>query len=343
MIKKIILLFILPFFVFTQNIKGKIFNQNNEPMIGVSVYLDGTTLGTFTDENGNFILESSKKFNTILVAKYLGYNQLVVEKPYEKDFLNLTMQPKPNEIEPVLIKKAEFTREEMLKLFREQFLGTTKEGKKCKILNEADLDFEYDLKNRIFYATSDAPIIVINELLGYRLEFTLYQFYANFNLKSIKSKDVVGTLFLGTTQFTETKSDEKTIKNRDKAYYGSSVHFFNTIINNSWSKKGFHLYFKSFQVNANNFFTVTKENDFYKIKVKGDYLKINEKIIFTATFSTLFNHSDQSKVIFKTDEFYSDEFGNNTHNDLILFSGDLGLKKAGNILPLNFVPTIKVN
>ena len=37
----------------------------------------------------------------------------------------------------------------MLKLFREQFLGTSEIARKAKILNEDDLYFDYDEKNRI--------------------------------------------------------------------------------------------------------------------------------------------------------------------------------------------------
>lgn len=48
----------------------------------------------------------------------------------------------------------------------------------------------------------------------------------------------------------------------------------------------------------------------------------------------------QSRVIFKTETFFVDSFGNNSHKDQIVFGGDIGQQKAGNTLPLDFEPKI---
>jgi hypothetical protein len=48
----------------------------------------------------------------------------------------------------------------------------------------------------------------------------------------------------------------------------------------------------------------------------------------------------QSRVIFKTETFFVDTFGNNSHKDQIVFGGDIGQQKAGNTLPLDFEPEV---
>ena len=126
-------------------------------------------------------------------------------------------------------------------MFREQFLGTTKYGKACKILNEDEIDFNYDLDKFIFTATSSVPIKVENPLLGYFIEFDLQDFYVKFNFKSIKLVDVIQSMYLGTVKYSDISSDVKIIKNRNDVYFGSSPHFFKTIIDNSWSSKTFVL------------------------------------------------------------------------------------------------------
>ncbi|HXD92649.1 MAG TPA: carboxypeptidase-like regulatory domain-containing protein, partial [Bacteroidia bacterium] len=64
--------------VFSQQytIKGKIFNaQSKEPIPFASVILKGTTVGTNTDFDGNFIL-TTDKISDSLIAIYIGYQRI---------------------------------------------------------------------------------------------------------------------------------------------------------------------------------------------------------------------------------------------------------------------------
>jgi TonB-linked SusC/RagA family outer membrane protein len=46
---------------------------SGEPLIGVNVTVEGTTIGTITDVNGKFVLDVSQQ-NAVLVFSYIGYN-----------------------------------------------------------------------------------------------------------------------------------------------------------------------------------------------------------------------------------------------------------------------------
>jgi hypothetical protein len=343
--KKIIFLIIFPILVFSQNIKGKITNSNLQPIAGASVYLDGTTIGTISDSEGLFEITSNNKYNTLLIVKYLGYEDIYVSNPYEKEFYTFVLVPKINEIETVVIVKDGFTRKQKLQLFREQFLGLTKYGKACKILNEDAIDFNYDLETFIFTASCPEPIRVENPLLGYFIDFDLQDFYVKFNFKTINSVNAIQSLFLGTVKYTETKIDDKIIKNRNDVYFGSAVDFFKGIIDNSWSEKKFILYLGKFPVLANDYFKVLKKEDLYEVTVTSTN-KVSfsiggiKKTNFYADFNLLYRKKRQSKVIFKTETFFVDSFGNNSHKDQIIFGGDIGRQKAGNTLPLDFEPEI---
>ena len=343
--KKIIFLIIFPILVFSQNIKGKVTNSNLQPIAGASVYLDGTTIGTISDSEGLFEITSNNKYNTLLIVKYLGYEDIYVSNPYEKEFYTFVLVPKINEIETVVIVKDGFTRKQKLQLFREQFLGLTKYGKACKILNEDAIDFNYDLETFIFTASCPEPIRVENPLLGYFIDFDLQDFYVKFNFKTINSVNAIQSLFLGTVKYTETKIDDKIIKNRNDVYFGSAVDFFKGIIDNSWSEKKFILYLGKFPVLANDYFKVLKKEDLYEVTVTSTN-KVSfsiggiKKTNFYADFNLLYRKKRQSKVIFKTETFFVDSFGNNSHKDQIIFGGDIGRQKAGNTLPLDFEPEI---
>ena len=57
-------------------VKGKVVDaENNEPLIGATVSVSGTTLGTVTDIDGNFVLKLTSSRAT-LIFKYLGYNEI---------------------------------------------------------------------------------------------------------------------------------------------------------------------------------------------------------------------------------------------------------------------------
>ena len=68
-------------------VKGKVVDaENNEPLIGATVSVSGTTLGTVTDMDGNFVLKLTSSKAT-LIFKYLGYNEIthqVKRKQYDR-------------------------------------------------------------------------------------------------------------------------------------------------------------------------------------------------------------------------------------------------------------------
>ncbi len=52
-------------------VNGKITDENGQPLVGVTVLLKGTNIGTKTDANGNYSIEAPP--NSTLVISYVGY------------------------------------------------------------------------------------------------------------------------------------------------------------------------------------------------------------------------------------------------------------------------------
>jgi hypothetical protein len=52
-------------------IMGKVLDSNEEPLIGVSIQLKGTSQGTATDHDGRFSIQASK--GDMLLISYIGY------------------------------------------------------------------------------------------------------------------------------------------------------------------------------------------------------------------------------------------------------------------------------
>jgi TonB-dependent starch-binding outer membrane protein SusC len=79
MVRKI--LFSLAFFLATTfsllaqtgNVNGKIVDSNNEALIGANVVVKGTTIGTITNIDGNYVLQNIPVGQQTLVASFIGY------------------------------------------------------------------------------------------------------------------------------------------------------------------------------------------------------------------------------------------------------------------------------
>src|SRR5262245_15132338 len=75
------ILLLLPALVLAQDgkMRGRILDrESNEPLIGASVVVDGTTLGASTDINGDYIVLSVPPGAYTVKVSYIGYQTLTV-------------------------------------------------------------------------------------------------------------------------------------------------------------------------------------------------------------------------------------------------------------------------
>lgn len=65
----------------------------NQPIIGASVNIKGTTHGVVTDAEGKFYFQTGQKFPYTLIVSYIGYKKaevIVEKKPYYHQFKRRT-------------------------------------------------------------------------------------------------------------------------------------------------------------------------------------------------------------------------------------------------------------
>ena len=75
-----------------QEVKGHIHGAlDGEPLIGASVLIEGTTVGTVTDFDGNFRLDV-EKFPVRLVVNYIGFEEQILELASKTSDLVITME-----------------------------------------------------------------------------------------------------------------------------------------------------------------------------------------------------------------------------------------------------------
>ncbi|RZJ68293.1 MAG: hypothetical protein EOO50_02415 [Flavobacterium sp.] len=326
----------------TLTVSGVVLDENNATMPGVSVYLDGTSIGVLTDEKGTFELSVKSRINTNLIISFIGFETVIVENPFGKRRYEIHMQPKATELREVVIGNEGFSRDKKLKAFRAHFLGDTKAGRACKILNEDDIYFKYDVKTNTLTAGSDAPLRISNPYLGYEVTFSLVEFWIEFPYKTVKPETAVGSFYAGTTVYQEMTGDKKKFSDhRSKSYLGSQMHFFRNLLNNKWGKDDFELYSGSWPANPVEYFTVGGQSEgVYAVNVKSD-AKINSANTlnapkFYSSFNLMYDRKKQSKVIFKTPTFHVDEYGNTDSAYEITFGGEMSKLRVGDLLPMDY-------
>src|SRR4030042_5111325 len=90
--------------------QGKVIDAvTRKPVVFANVYLDGTSIGTVTNSEGEFILKVPKNVkNDVLGIAYLGYkNELIPLKNLESSNNFIILEPSPIPIEEVIIRQSD--------------------------------------------------------------------------------------------------------------------------------------------------------------------------------------------------------------------------------------------
>lgn len=81
------------------NVSGKIVDELNEPMIGVSVFEKGTSNGVITDLDGNYALSVSE--GAVVVYSYIGY--VTQERKVTGGVINITLKEDTKTLDEVVV------------------------------------------------------------------------------------------------------------------------------------------------------------------------------------------------------------------------------------------------
>jgi hypothetical protein len=82
-------------------LRGSITDEDGLPMVGATILVDQTTIGTITDDNGNFHLPGIPAGTQTIKISFVGYNEVIRDLeiiPKEITTLNIQMKPSSEEI-----------------------------------------------------------------------------------------------------------------------------------------------------------------------------------------------------------------------------------------------------
>jgi len=234
-------------FLFIQNsfsqqfyIKGRVTDIETQlPLKGASVYINNTTKGSVTNDNGDFELGPLQPGRYEIVASFVGYDPLLYSAEIKSSNLRISFKVEKKEevLREVLVLTSEL-RKHYLDIFKKYVIGQTIAADRCQIKNIEEVQFASGETKDEIVAYTDKTLVIENPELGYTIHFDLLEFRYN--------KVTSGSYFYGYTRFVDWGKDEKTkrkwLRKRKQAYEGSTVHFFRSLVNKRLAKEGFTTY-----------------------------------------------------------------------------------------------------
>lgn len=321
--------------VYSQTLTGTLKDRNtNEPIVGASIYFDNTSYGTTTNFDGEFSLALKNEIRSPLVISFVGYETIIFNTIDFDKVYNLSLKPDINALgEVVLDSKDEWSRTFKLIQFKREFLGRSKFGQTCTILNEDVLVLNFDRDTKQLVASSKAPLVINNTALDYKVRYDLNNFSIVYNMDTESALDlektyktVASVSYSGTTFFEDLPSNKhrKALKNRKEAFTGSALHFMRALANNRLKEEKFKIFKGAYQIKPESQISVFK-SDSSKITEVEIPIKLN-----------ILCRGRQSAIQSEVKRFQIDAFGNHAPVDKVLFGGFMGNQRMGDALPLNY-------
>ena len=230
---------------YNQVISGTVLNNSDKkPIEGASVFFNGTFIGAYTDQQGHFRLDVSKNKSMPLTVSAMGFYSVSLAQFLSGKPIVVYLVPRVFELSEVVVSDKDLSRirKRNIKIFKDEFLGTTFNAVQSKIINEEDIKFSYELKSDTIMAYSTNPIVVQNNALGYKITYYLDEFEYDTRRRVL--------FFAGNILFNEdlnlsAEQKRNFEKKRELAYKGSRMHFFRALWADDLDSSGFKVMDKS--------------------------------------------------------------------------------------------------
>ena len=315
-----------------QIVEGTVYDsQTGEAISGVVIYLNGTTTITVSDSEGMFRLTIDNNVNTSLIFSHLSYDPLVFRPPFNLMEKSFYLNPKVIMIEEarVIANIDRFSRGRKLKAFKDQFLGESKAGRSCTILNEEDIVLNYDHTANRLSVFSLHPLIIRNDYLAYLLTYDLTHFMIRYKKNTLNSSDIEQCSFMGMSSFIDQSHFNFTIAVRRNEMYGHSrAYFWKNLTEGTLEYAKLKMYSGGRPMMLDEHFCVTDSVTYSIIQIDTT---IHKKI--TVWYQNRFI----SEMIVITDRIMVDRFGNIDAFDKVRYQGDMGRQRIGEMLPRDYV------
>lgn len=232
------LLAVLPVLEAQQVVTGRITDaMDGKPISGVEIYIANTTIGTTSEEYGNYTLTIQGEGSFEIVVSHVGYRPAFVKINTPKPLHQVDVVLDINELSEVVIKASVHYRQQDVDLFWRRILGVKPSKSGLEVLNPEKLFF-YLNHDDILKVSCREPIEIINHEMGYHIRYVLENFQHDYWTNQ--------TTFYGQPIFKELTPQNSRQKNRwekkrQKVYAVSFTHFIRALYREHIHEEGFFL------------------------------------------------------------------------------------------------------
>jgi hypothetical protein len=223
-------------------IKGKVVQApGGQPLANASIYIAHSSVGVASGEQGEFVITLPGKGRFQLVISHIGFEtqvETITGSSPEKYYL-VTLKEKEKELPAVVVDAYDKNGwKNWGHLFLTSFVGTTEYSSKCELLNKDAVKFRYSKTNNELVVSAGEPLVFENKALGYLIEVDLVKYRY-----SLQRKYLFYEIYPFFKALPETSAGDmkRWKKHRLDAYYGSQMHFFRSLFNDSYAGEGFEL------------------------------------------------------------------------------------------------------
>jgi len=215
-------------------------SRSGNPMPYATVYVNSSTKGTITDDDGRFELKDIR-FPSTIVFSFIGYKTQVFDLARNPGELHIKLIT--SNILPEVVVTDYNERQTYVDYFKTMFLGDDRWGRHAVIRNEDAIMFHnYGTvgNGTMFKAWSGEPINIDLPLLGYELYVDLVDFTVQ-RANGRTTCDILGYFFYTPYSNTNRRKAARFEKNRLQAYYNSNLHFLRSLYENRLAENGYIL------------------------------------------------------------------------------------------------------
>jgi hypothetical protein len=329
------------------NITGVVTDSLNNPLTTASVYLAKTTIGTYSDSKGTFLLTVPHNGVYEMIISSVGYKPVsqFINVNGEKQTINIKLNVNLIHLGEVLVSSKEKNRFKNYALFTRLFLGETSNSQYCKIINSEEMHLYEDPQGKTLTGFSVKPLRIENRALGYTILYDLSEFKYNPETGILR--------FSGNYYFQPLKGSSRSNKmwshNRLSAYYGSRMHLFRAIFSNSVNGENYRLFDFTIEPGSSDFI-INKPVEASEISLSGNS---NYRTIFYRN-PLLIDYTDKhpelftgltgftspkylSTIIFSDSlNIYNNGYYDNPYS--IIWGGEMANERVADLLPYDFLP-----
>lgn len=198
-------------------------SATRQPIAFANVYFANTSIGTVSNDKGEFLIQGFASGKYDLTVSFVGYRttQGALTFPRTAQPIIVLLTAEATQLDELVVKPDFSQKASDLRQFEKFFIGDNSNASKCKIVNEDEVVAYQDDDTHALITFARTPVEIINEALGYRIFYELQDFEVNFSTQTQR--------YSGTPRFEELTPKNIAQKRRwederKRAYNGSFNH-----------------------------------------------------------------------------------------------------------------------